>query len=64
MTRVSPVTSQPASSAAAKRSRLKESQEEVARSLERELRLMTEDREDRARRLGFDIGAASLKDGE
>jgi hypothetical protein len=42
-----------------KRSRLKESQEEVARSLERELRLMAEDRQDRASRLGFDVGAAS-----
>lgn len=53
------MTSQPENPTAVKRSRLKESQEEVARSLERELRLMAEDRQDRASRLGFDVGAAS-----
>ncbi|MCC8938093.1 hypothetical protein H8A99_16835 [Bradyrhizobium sp. Arg68] len=58
------MTSQPANPENAKRSRLKESQEEVARSLERELRLMAEDRQDRASRLGFDIGAKRLTDGD
>ncbi|MHC2331229.1 hypothetical protein [Bradyrhizobium sp. USDA 4454] len=35
----------------------KETQDEVARSLERELRLLTEERQERALRLGFDIAA-------
>jgi hypothetical protein len=34
-----------------------ESQEEVARSLERELGLLAEERQERALRLGIDLGA-------
>ena len=45
----------------APRSRSQELQEEVARSLERELRLLAEDRQDRARRLGLDFGTAAPK---
>lgn len=55
MTKVPPVTSQPHSPKAPRHGRSKESQEEVARSLERELRLLTEEREERARQLGLDI---------
>jgi hypothetical protein len=37
----------------------KTSQEELARSLERELGLLAEERRDRARRLGFDTAQVS-----
>jgi hypothetical protein len=55
------VTAPSDDSQGAARSRSKESQEEVARSLERELKLLTEDRQDRARRLGIDIEVTASK---
>jgi hypothetical protein len=58
MTRVPPVTAQPKDSQG---SHAKRTQEEVARSLERELRLLAEERHDRARRLGFNIEAPTPK---
>ena len=45
----------------AQRARSKELQEEVARSLERELKLLADDRQERARMLGLDIGTAASK---
>ncbi|MBR0873662.1 hypothetical protein JQ633_25120 [Bradyrhizobium tropiciagri] len=55
------MTAHPASSNGAQRARSKELQEEVARSLERELKLLAEDRQERARMLGLDIGAPVRK---
>lgn len=48
----------------AQRAHTKKSQEEVARSLERELRLLTEERHDRARQLGLkiEVPAPKLRD--
>jgi len=45
----------------APRSRSQELQEEVARSLERELKLLAEERHDRARQFGLDIGTTAPK---
>ncbi|WP_407168233.1 hypothetical protein [Bradyrhizobium sp. ORS 111] len=53
------MTAQPENAKRGQRAASKTSQEEVARSLERELRLLTEERHDRARQLGLDIGAAA-----
>lgn len=53
------MTAHPASPKGAQRARSKELQEEVARSLERELKLLAEDRQDRARLLGLDIQAGA-----
>ena len=44
--------------------RMKVSLEEVARSLERELGLLAEERKDRARRLGIEAGLVSLETGK
>jgi hypothetical protein len=44
--------------------RMKVSLEEVARSLERELGLLAEERKDRARRLGIEAGLVSLEKGK
>ncbi|MCA6123330.1 hypothetical protein J6500_15695 [Bradyrhizobium sp. WSM 1704] len=55
------MTTRPASRHGAQRARSKELQEEVARSLERELKLLAEDRQERARMLGLDIGTAAAK---
>lgn len=51
------MTASPAKPRGAERRSSKESQEEVARSLERELGLLTEERRERALRLGIDLGA-------
>ncbi|MFB9263223.1 hypothetical protein ACFFWD_08575 [Bradyrhizobium erythrophlei] len=59
MTRVPPVTAHPARPHGAQRRHSKESQQEVARSLERELNLLAEERRERARLLGLDVGAAA-----
>jgi hypothetical protein len=56
------VTAQSAKPQGGPRRHSKESQEEVARSLERELSLLAEERRDRARLLGFDIGTGATKD--
>ena len=44
--------------------RMKVALEEVARSLERELGLLAEERKDRARRLGIEAGLVSLEKGK
>jgi hypothetical protein len=44
--------------------RMKVSLEEVARSLERELGLLADERKDRARRLGIEAGLVSLEKGK
>jgi hypothetical protein len=51
------VTASPAKPRGAQRRSSKESQEEVARSLERELSLLADERRERALRLGLDLGA-------
>ncbi|WP_166299223.1 hypothetical protein [Bradyrhizobium sp. 2S1] len=49
------MTAQPAKPQGGSRRHSKETQEEVVRSLERELKLLTEERHERALRLGLDI---------
>jgi hypothetical protein len=44
--------------------RMKASLDEVARSLERELGLLAEERKDRARRLGIEAGLVSPESGK
>lgn len=55
------MTAQPAKPHGGSRRHSKESQDEVARSLERELQFLTEERQERARRLGLDFTAKTLK---
>ncbi|WP_172803504.1 hypothetical protein [Bradyrhizobium embrapense] len=55
------MTAQPAKPHGGSRRHSKESQNEVARSLERELQFLTEERQERARRLGLDFAAKTLK---
>ncbi|MCC8962333.1 hypothetical protein H8A95_08360 [Bradyrhizobium sp. Pear76] len=55
------MTAQPAKPQGGSRRHSKETQDEVARSLERELRFLSEERQERALRLGFDIAAKSPK---
>nr|WP_233286151.1 MULTISPECIES: hypothetical protein [Bradyrhizobium] len=61
MTRASPVTAEPAKPQGDSRRRSKETQDEVARSLERELKLLTEERQERALRFGLDIAGKTPK---
>lgn len=53
------MTASPAKPHGALRRSSKEMQEEVARSLERELSLLSEERRERALQLGLDLGAAT-----
>ncbi|GKQ51396.1 hypothetical protein [Bradyrhizobium sp. Ce-3] len=55
------MTAQPAKPSGGSRRHAKETQDEVARSLERELKFLTEDREERALRLGLDFAAKAPK---
>ncbi|MHC2254527.1 hypothetical protein ACVILK_004219 [Bradyrhizobium embrapense] len=55
------MTAQPAKPHGGSRRHSKESQNEVARSLERELQFLSEERQERARRLGLDFAAKTLK---
>ncbi|MGY3532035.1 MULTISPECIES: hypothetical protein [Bradyrhizobium] len=55
------MTAQPAKPHGGSRRHSKESQDEVARSLERELQFLSEERQERARRLGLDFAAKTLK---
>jgi hypothetical protein len=55
------VTAQPAKPQGGSRRHSKETQEEVVRSLERELKLLTEERHERALRLGLDIAGKTPK---
>jgi hypothetical protein len=55
------VTAQPAKPQGGSRRHSKETQEEVVRSLERELKLLTEERQERALRLGLDIAGKTPK---
>ncbi|MBR0894353.1 hypothetical protein JQ616_05270 [Bradyrhizobium tropiciagri] len=49
------MTAEPAKPHGGSRRHSKETQDEVARSLDRELRFLTEERQERALRLGFDV---------
>lgn len=55
------MTAQPAKSQNSSRRPSRETQQEVARSLERELKLLTEERQERALRLGLDIAGKTPK---
>ncbi|WP_167351868.1 hypothetical protein [Bradyrhizobium tropiciagri] len=55
------MTAQPAKPQGGSRRHSQQTQDEVARSLERELRFLTEEREERALRLGLDISAKTPK---
>jgi hypothetical protein len=55
------VTAQPAKPHGGSRRHSKETQDEVARSLERELKFLTEEREERALRLGLDLAGKTPK---
>ena len=55
------MTAEPAKPKGDSRRRSKETQDEVARSLERELRLLTEERRERALRFGLDLAAKTPK---
>lgn len=55
------MTAQPAKPHGGSRRHSKETQDEVARSLERELKFLTEEREERALRLGLDLAGKTPK---
>lgn len=55
------MTAQPAKPQGGARRHAKEMQDEVARSLERELKFLTADREERALHLGLDFAAKTPK---
>lgn len=55
------MTAQPAKPHGGSRRHSKETQDEVARSLERELKFLTEEREERALKLGLDLAGKTPK---
>ncbi|MGY3693705.1 hypothetical protein ACVIGA_003785 [Bradyrhizobium sp. USDA 3240] len=55
------MTAQSAKPHGGSRRHSQETQDEVARSLERELQFLTEERQERALRLGFDFAAKTPK---
>lgn len=55
------MTAQPAKPQGDSRRRSEETQDEVARSLERELKLLREERQERALRFGLDLAAKTPK---
>ncbi|MES5488353.1 hypothetical protein QMZ05_36905 [Bradyrhizobium sp. INPA03-11B] len=55
------MTAQPAKPQGGSRRHSQQTQDEVARSLERELRFLTEERQERALRFGLDLAAKAPK---